>query len=201
MGRLARLELCAKKINTQFSDYSLIDVGCRTKALLPLLNGCTEYYGTDLIAGEGVIECDLERGLPFADSSFDIATVLDVLEHLNHPHEALKEIVRVARKAVYVSLPNMYYISFRLNFLRGRLSGKYAFHPTPVLDRHRWVMSYDEAVRFVYANAGGHKVSHQMLLPIRGRTKWLSGPIEKWLGKTFPNLFGYGVLVEIRVDG
>ncbi len=195
--------MCAERINGKYDDYVLMDAGCRTMALKPLLSGCKEYYGTDLIPAEGVLQCDLERELPFEDGAFDIVTALDVLEHLNNPHGAIRELCRVSRKAVFISLPNMHYVTFRKNFLLGRgISGKYAFHADPVLDRHRWVMSTEEAIRFVTHNSGGRKVSYDLILPQRGRSKAILGPLESKLGRTWPNLFAYGVLFEIEVgDG
>ena len=92
-------------------------------------------------------------------------------------------------------------ISFRLSFLRGRgISGKYRFEPQPVLDRHRWVLSYDEAIEFVLQNTGEYQVKYEKIIPGRGRTKLIAEPIEKWLGEVSPNLFVYGVLFDISVD-
>ena len=197
---LARLPMCASWIDSLYKDYSLLDAGCRTMDLKPLLHGCKQYFGTDFIAGEGVYECDLERPLPFDDDAFDIVTALDVLEHLNNPHATLHELFRIARKAVFISLPNMYYIKFRMNFLRGRgISGKYSFSPEPVMDRHRWIMSYDEAVRFVRHNAGDMDVDWRMILPMRGRTKMIAEPVERWLGQRWPNMFVYGALIHVKI--
>jgi SAM-dependent methyltransferase len=124
-----RLQMCAGRINARYKDYMLLDAGCRTMDLKPLLKNCLQYFGTDLVSqtSHEVLQCDLEKPLPFEDNSFDIVTALDVLEHLNNPHEALKELFRISRKAVFISLPNLYYIQFRLNFLRGYLSEKYVF--------------------------------------------------------------------------
>ena len=197
---MARLAMCANRINERYPDCSLLDVGCRTMDLKPLLSSCSDYVGTDLIPADGVIPCDLEKPLPMKDNSYDVVTVLDVLEHLNNPHGTLRELCRVARKAVFVSLPNMYYIQFRWNFFRGRgISAKYAFLPEPVLDRHRWVLSYSEAMRFVEQNAEGFAVEHQMILPERGRTRFFSSPVERFLGCCWPNLFAYGLLSEIII--
>lgn len=198
---LARLPMCAARINKKYHNYSLLDAGCRTMALKPFLTGCCEYKGSDLIPSEGVLECNLEHKLPFADGQFDIVTALDVLEHLDNPYRALDELFRVARKTVLIALPNMYYISFRWNFLRGRgISGKYSFSPQPVLDRHRWILSYYEAIAFIVQNSEGHKVEHEMILPIRGRTKFVSEPVEKWLSNNWPNLFAYGLLFEVTLN-
>ncbi|MDC5850443.1 class I SAM-dependent methyltransferase [Vibrio europaeus] len=198
---MARLEMCAERINSKHKDYTLLDAGCRTMALKPLLNNCKEYFGSDLIPAEGVLECNLEKPLPFEDNSFDVVTALDVIEHLDNPHGALKELMRVAKKSVIVSLPNMFYIEFRMRFLRGGgISGKYSFPAQPILDRHRWILSYDEAVTFIRENTKGSSVTSEMILPVRGKTKAIAEPTEKWLAKTWPNLFAYGVLFEITVE-
>jgi len=198
---LIRLPICADRINRQYVDYSLLDAGCRNKNLKPLLHSCREYFGTDLMPGDGVFQCNLDQQLPFADRSFDIVTALDVLEHLDNPHRALREFYRVARKAVFVSLPNIYYIQFRINFLRGRgLSGKYLFPITPIVDRHRWVLSYKEGLQFMSMNADGHAVEHEMILPRGNRFKAIRQPIETWLANQWPNLFAYGVLFEVKLD-
>ncbi|HUP32844.1 MAG TPA: methyltransferase domain-containing protein [Gaiellaceae bacterium] len=43
--------------------------------------------------------------LPFADGTFDLATALELLEHLERPTEALAELRRVARRWVLLSVP------------------------------------------------------------------------------------------------
>ena len=197
---LRRLPMCADLINEHFENYSLLDLGCRTMDLKPLLNSCKEYHGTDFVAGEGVFECNLEEGLPqFKNNSFDIVTALDVFEHLEHAHKALDEALRVAKKAVFVSLPNMYYIKFRLHFLMGKgLSGKYAFPTQPIMDRHRWILSFSEAVNFIQENASDFDVNVYKVTSVRGRTKLISEPVESWLSEKFPDVFAYGSLFMIR---
>lgn len=193
--------MCADLINRNFRDYTLLDIGCRTMALKPLLKSCREYHGADLVPGEGILQCDLEEGLNFPEKSYDIVVALDVIEHLEHAHKVLCDMQRVARKAAIVSLPNMFYWKFRYNFLMGRgLSGKYAFPVEPILDRHRWVLSYSEAKRFVEYNAQGRAVETSRIVPERGRTKKILGPVESWLGETHPDLFAYGSLHMIRLD-
>lgn len=191
--------MCAALINERHSDYTLMDAGCRTMDLKHLLKGCREYYGSDLVAGEGVLECNLEEPLPFDDNQFDIVTALDVLEHLNNPHGALHELVRIAKKSVYVSLPNMHYVKFRMNFLTGKgISGKYTFQNEPVLDRHRWVLSFTEARDFISHNTRGSEVVFHTIVPARGRMRHTLGPIEHKLAEMRPNAFAYGILAEIH---
>ena len=196
---MARLSMAADLINESVSNYRLLDVGCRTMDLKPLLKSCRQYVGGDLIPGPGVIQCNLEKKLPFSKNSYDVITALDVLEHLDNPHAALKELLRVGRKCVVISLPNMHYFSFRFSFLVGNgISGKYRFTPYPLTDRHRWILSYSEAKSFIETNTIGYKVSYKMILPERGRTKWLSVPLQKLLAKLWPNLFVYGLIVRIN---
>lgn len=44
--------------------------------------------------------------LPFADSSFDVVTMLEVLEHIPATAMALKEVCRVARRFLILSVPS-----------------------------------------------------------------------------------------------
>lgn len=44
--------------------------------------------------------------LPFPDASFDVVTILEVLEHLEEPSLAAKEILRVAKTHVLFSVPS-----------------------------------------------------------------------------------------------
>jgi len=43
--------------------------------------------------------------LPFADAEFDLATAIEVLEHLPHPEHTLSEMARCARGHLIVSVP------------------------------------------------------------------------------------------------
>ena len=193
--------MCADLINKHFSDYSLLDVGCRTRDLMPLLQACKEYYGTDIMPAEGVFECNLEEGLKFKKGQFDIVVALDVIEHLENAHAMVGEMLRVARQAAFISLPNVHYASFRWRFLLGGgISGKYTFHKDPVVDRHRWVTSYTESVDFVRHQARGFEIKEVMIVPRRGRFRFIS-PIERWLARKWPNMFAYGVLFMITPPG
>jgi SAM-dependent methyltransferase len=44
--------------------------------------------------------------LPYKNNSFDLVMSTEVLEHLENPEKGLKEIVRVSRKYVLLSVPN-----------------------------------------------------------------------------------------------
>ncbi len=57
--------------------------------------------------------------LPYKDNSFDLVLSTEVLEHLEDPKKALKQIFRVSKKYVLLSVPNepIFMLS---NFLRGK---------------------------------------------------------------------------------
>ena len=44
--------------------------------------------------------------LPYEDNSFDLVLCTEVLEHLEEPKKALKELVRVSKKYLVISVPN-----------------------------------------------------------------------------------------------
>ncbi len=197
---MLRLEICASRINKKFTNYTILDAGCRTMELKSYLKNYNKYYGSDLEASEEVLKINLNNKIPYDDNSFDIVTCLDVLEHLDNPHQALKELVRVAKYSVFISLPNMYHHSFRRSFLFGSgISGKYNFPIKPIIDRHRWVISYYEAINFIKANNTSNEVEYENLLTINGRFKNTIGRVERILAKIFPNLFVYGVIFEIKL--
>lgn len=57
--------------------------------------------------------------LSYKDNSFDLVICTEVLEHLGNPSKALREILRVSKKYLIISVPNepLFMIS---NFLRGK---------------------------------------------------------------------------------
>jgi SAM-dependent methyltransferase len=66
--------------------------------------------------------------LDFGDGEFDLVLCLEVLEHLERPDVALRELVRVARRDVVVSVPYEPY--FRIgSLLRGKHLASLGNHP------------------------------------------------------------------------
>jgi len=77
----------------------------------------------NLNIAEQIVDGDIIRGdlynLPLKDNSFDLVISMEVLEHLEKPEIAIKNIKRVTRKFAILSVPND--PVFRLgNILRGK---------------------------------------------------------------------------------
>ena len=149
MDRVAIAARCANAL----AVTSVLDVGCRDGLLRRLLPEHVQYSGCDLVAGEHVRYVGDVQSIAI-DDVFDCVIALDLLEHVDDIHALFDRLARLAGRALVVSLPNCYDLKSRMRFaLRGRLGGKYAFGPVPVVDRHRWIMGYDEIRRFYSAKA------------------------------------------------
>jgi hypothetical protein len=131
---------------------TLLDVGARDRVLLTYLEAARiRYVSCDFGPGHEYA-FDLEQPVPLPDQSFDFVAVLDVLEHVEGAHAALRELLRLARRAVFVSLPNLNSLKYRARYLfTGRLNGKYRLLPEHQGDRHRWLPVYADLYPFLNA--------------------------------------------------
>jgi ubiquinone/menaquinone biosynthesis C-methylase UbiE len=84
------------------------------------------------------------QALPFAARSFDVVTCLEVLEHLDDPASAVRDLARVAREAVVLSVPFEPY--FRIgNVLRGKHLSALGNHPEHV--QHWNLRTFEDFLR------------------------------------------------------
>ena len=131
---------------------TILDIGCRDKILKKYLNENVIYQGIDFEESYEVIAHNLEEGIPFPDNSFDIVFALDILEHVENIHFLFSEILRVSKKEAIIALPNMSYWKFRLRYLKGKdISDKYVMPTKKILDRHRWLTSYNSSRNLIKA--------------------------------------------------
>jgi ubiquinone/menaquinone biosynthesis C-methylase UbiE len=66
--------------------------------------------------------------LPYKDNAFDLVMCCEVLEHLEHPEKGLKELIRVSKKYVVLSVPNEPHFTVQ-RFLRGKNIRQWGDHP------------------------------------------------------------------------
>ncbi|MBI2625249.1 MAG: class I SAM-dependent methyltransferase [Candidatus Nealsonbacteria bacterium] len=133
-----------------FKDYlrgEVLDIGCGEGYLRKFVEG--KYTGLDK-DGNPDIKADIRNGLNLKDMSFDTVLALDVLEHTDDIHRVFDNLCRISRQWIIISLPNIYEWRFRAYFMFGKeLDDLYRFSETPPIDRHRWIMSFNQAKNFV----------------------------------------------------
>jgi 2-polyprenyl-3-methyl-5-hydroxy-6-metoxy-1,4-benzoquinol methylase len=118
---MARFEGTLDELFTQADPQSLLDVGCGEAVL-------THEWAQRLGDGRRVVGIDLDdpalhaewakrtapnleyrvmkaENLPFADDEFDLASAIEVLEHVPDPEHTVAEMARVAKRWLLVSVP------------------------------------------------------------------------------------------------
>lgn len=143
LNRLMKETIC-ENIRKQ----KLLDVGCAYGYFLRIAGGFGfETYGIDI--SQHAVEqakkmvnakffCgDVQHGLPFSNNYFEIITMFDVIEHLEKPCGALREIRRVLKSSglFIVTTPN-------INSLGRRIMGK------------KWIGFRDETHIILYSIHG-----------------------------------------------
>jgi 2-polyprenyl-3-methyl-5-hydroxy-6-metoxy-1,4-benzoquinol methylase len=116
-----------------YKECRLLDIGCGWEAkLLRAFEPQISFgIGIDLKAPETntdklkTLSLKLDNQLPFKDQSFDLITMLAVLEHLEHPLEILRECSRLLRPGggLLLTVPSWYakpvleFMAFRLGIV------------------------------------------------------------------------------------
>ena len=96
----------------QHLGESFLDVGCGNGSYVLKLADRINAHGVDTDAYDSWLARRTQfqvadaAALPFQDDSFDTVTCFEVIEHVPHPMRVLRELARVARQHVIVSVPN-----------------------------------------------------------------------------------------------
>lgn len=116
---MARFEATLEELFVEAAPRSLLDVGCGEGVLThrwaqqvdgrvvgidlddPLLH---EQWKTRTAPNLEYLVMKAER-MPFADAEFDVASAIEVLEHVPDPEHTLAEMARVAQRWLLVSVP------------------------------------------------------------------------------------------------
>jgi SAM-dependent methyltransferase len=104
------------------SGKRVLDVGCGVKPYLPYFSGATSYVGVDVQDNPNADLHGAIEALPVDDGSFDVVLATQVLEHVDDPSAAVRELHRVTAPGGRVLAST---------------HGVMVFHPNPV-DHWRW---------------------------------------------------------------
>lgn len=113
--RIPRLDLIADMV-VSFAPARVLDLGCGRGQLIKMLvaRHGAEYTGLDAApavktAGWAYVCGDLTAELPFADGVFDLVVAGEVIEHVPHPDDLLRQIRRVLSPGghLVISTPNL----------------------------------------------------------------------------------------------
>ena len=78
----------------------VLDVGCGEKPYLPYFSGVREYVGLDLADNPHADLHGVVERIPADDASFDVAVCLQLLEHVDDPAQAIRELYQIGRAHV-----------------------------------------------------------------------------------------------------
>ncbi|BAU11722.1 type 11 methyltransferase [Leptolyngbya sp. NIES-3755] len=123
-----------RRVIAEIPEHSIVlDVGCGRKAafLKAIAPRIQQGYGVDFKVAEfqtdklTAIQVHLGEELPFADASFDVVTMLAVLEHIEHEQAILQEIHRVLKPGgkLVLTVPSIWaqpvleFLSYRLRIV------------------------------------------------------------------------------------
>lgn len=157
-------------------EKSVLDIGCRNGALTSYYVSGNTVVGVD-IDKEALKVCeerlgiktlwlDVNQGLPFEPSAFNVVVAGEILEHVFYPELVLQEICRVLMSGgLFIgSVPNAFHLKNRLLFLFGI---EYEIDKT-----HLHQFSYKKL-----ENLLKRYFDHVLIVPISGRFTFLSAKL------------------------
>lgn len=169
-GRQQRIQYLVQRYH-RYLQGRILDVGCDEAHLRAYYPG--RYCGIDR-GPAADIALDLECGtLPFQDQGFDCVVCTDTLEHIDRLHPLFREMIRVSRRYLILSLPNCWSAAWP-QILRGRGEiEKYGLPIDPPEDRHRWFFNYAQAEEFIRGQAAKERLTVRVCEPYWGSDRFL----------------------------
>jgi len=177
--------------------YRLLDAGCGEKPYAPLFAAhVSEYVGLDTAAHAHADLVGPIEAIPAADAAFDLVLCIQVLEHVDDPAQAVRELARVTRPGGRVLLST---------------HGAMVYHPNPS-DPWRW--THEGLERLFAANGEWgsvtvspgsgtasslamlnaifleHALRRTPLRPLRGPVVATLNRLARWLDGRSPTLRG-----------
>ncbi len=125
-----------------YSGKKVLDLGCNTGIILmPLLEKGIDVVGVDINSGDVAqakknlknrgldpkkVQAAAGQDLPFADETFDLVLLVDVLEHASESTAVTSEVYRVLKPGglAVATVPNHWHPHVRYPFVRKLLSGR-----------------------------------------------------------------------------
>ncbi len=88
-------------------DLTVLDAGCGLGHGIDIMREApATVQGQDLdprLAKDHIRVCPITE---IPDKSFDVVTNIDVIEHVEDDHEFVRQLARIARKAIFITTPN-----------------------------------------------------------------------------------------------
>lgn len=179
----------------------ILDVGSDYNTLKKLVG--EKVLGVDLY-GEPDIRIDFEKEQlkQFRAQSFDLVVCTEVLEHLENLHAMTRELLRVSRRHVLISLPNSLNVFAKWNIAFHDRAGKFYGLPfEKPEDRHRWFFGYKDVDRYFQhiAETTPFRIREKFLL-MNFSSSW-KGRLLQWFVRltSYNNVSAsYWILLERR---
>lgn len=172
---------------------SILDVGCGSGSFLSFLHeeGYSNLSGYDIIDSLNENTRDYLKDYHFSvdlsdlsgiNRRYDIATALQVLEHVQNAEELVFSLLRVAKGKIIVSIPNFGYWQHRLRCLFGKFPNTGCVYHIREHVRFWTHKEFLEWARYYDLKILGYRASL---------------PFNSGLAKAFPGLFGKQIVYVI----
>lgn len=188
---VAKLDLVRRYLERLPPATKVLDAGCGEGVLVDEFHDRLAIEGVDPNYASELVRRGSITDLPYAESSFDRALCLDVLEHLTFPDQprALAELFRVVRPGgeLLVTVPNLAHLQSRVHFLLG---GRLIRTANPA--KHPGDRPIGEYLDLAH-RAGFQLIDRRGIFPtIPVLTRWIRRaparllPLHRWLTRLVP---------------